>query len=83
MSVLKGWEEGEIGENYAPMLTESKNGSREEAKKKGSRNRECKAREAGGLDPVKKARNKHLNSSLSFRQAALTFCLPGATSCLT
>ena len=29
------------------------------------------------------ARNKHLNSSLSFRQAALTFCLPGATSCLT
>ena len=51
--------------------------------RKPSRSRECKVREAGGLDPVKRTRNKHLNSSLSFRQAALTFCLPGATSCLT
>ena len=46
-------------------------------KKKGSRSRECKVREAGDLYPVKRARNKNLNSSLSFRQAALTFCYPG------
>ena len=51
--------------------------------RKRSRSRECKLWEAGDLDPVKRARNKNLNSNLSFRQVALTFCLPGATSCLT
>ena len=34
------------------------------------------------LYPQDRARKK-LNSSLSFGQAAVTFCLPGATSCLS
>ena len=71
MSILKGWEKREIGENYATMLTiekRLKGGSQEKGEP------EPRVREAGDLDPVKRARNKNLNSSLSFRQAALTFC---------
>ena len=33
--------------------------------------------------PLNSRAEKNLNSSLSFGQAALTFCLPGATTCLS
>ena len=78
MSVLKGWEKREIGENYATMLTiekRLKGGSQE----KGEPEPRVQGTGSGrfDLDPVKRAQNKNLNSSLSFRQAALTFCYPG------
>ena len=75
----EGWEKGEIGENYATMLDRKprkrgRGGGVGEPRMRGT------IREAGDLDRLKKARNKNLNSSLSFWQAALKFCLLGATS---
>ena len=53
MGVPKGREAGEIGGNYATLhnISQSKKGKREEAKKKRGGSRDCKIREAGGLDP--------------------------------
>ena len=53
VGVPKGLEAGEIGENYATLhdISQSKKGKTEEAKKKRGGSRDCKVREAGGLDP--------------------------------
>ena len=49
MGVLKGWEVGETGGSYVTSLKYS-NRKREKAKKKGGGSRDCKVREAGGLE---------------------------------
>ena len=66
----EGWEKGEIGENYATMLNKRLKGGSQEKRGGGG----------WGEPRVQGTGSGRFGPSLSFRQAALKFCLPGATS---
>ena len=74
VGVPKGLEAGEIGENYATLhdISQSKKGKTEEAKKKRGGSRDCKVREAGGLDPPVPPPHKAQESFV--RSFIISFC---------